>query len=151
MVDKLIDMIHISLENYSSSSSTRKKSNAVKQAEKAGVQKFIEISDAWVGILERSMLRQISGLFLSCTQFKELDNEKPEAGEIMLRYWFIRGKMAQCKNEVDKAFEWYTRCEKILDQQLSKDTAIDLKWYMIIDTYIIINDGRADLLTCEHI
>ena len=55
MVDKLINMIHISLENYSSSSSGRKKSNAVKQAEKAGVQKFTEISDAWVGILERSM------------------------------------------------------------------------------------------------
>ena len=69
----------------------------------------------------------------------------------MLRYWFIRGKMAQCKNEVDKAFEWYTRCEKILDQQLPKDTAIDLKWYTIIDTYMILNDGSAYILTCEHI
>ncbi|KAG2223646.1 hypothetical protein INT45_010005 [Circinella minor] len=127
MVDKLINMIHISLENYSSSSSTRKKSNAVKHAEKAAVQKFIGVSDAWVGILERSMLRQISGLFLSSTQFEELDNEQANTGEIMLRYWFIRGKVAQCKNEVDKAFEWYTRCEKILDQQLAKNITIDLK------------------------
>ncbi|KAI9274845.1 hypothetical protein BDA99DRAFT_498736 [Phascolomyces articulosus] len=127
MIDKLINMIHTSLENYSSSSSTRKKSNAVKQTEKAAIRKSIELSDAWIEILERSILRHLSGFYLSKPPPHQDNNEQLEADKILLRYWFIRGKMAQCKDELDMAFEWYTRCEKVLDEKVPKDTVIDLR------------------------
>ncbi|CAO3617860.1 unnamed protein product [Cunninghamella blakesleeana] len=34
---------------------------------------------------------------------------------IILRYWLLKGKLAQCNDNIDGAYDWYRKCESLLD------------------------------------
>ncbi|KAI9470445.1 hypothetical protein BDB00DRAFT_251414 [Zychaea mexicana] len=124
MVDKLIHMILATLENQLS---PRKKSSAVKQAEKVAIQHLTEVCETWIKMLERAMMRELASIFISSPQLQYQDNKLPNVNEVMVRYRYIQGKMAQCRDDVEKAFDWYKCCEELLKTKLPQNTTFNLK------------------------
>ncbi|KAI8145939.1 hypothetical protein BJV82DRAFT_29849 [Fennellomyces sp. T-0311] len=127
MMDRLIKMILTSMENFPVNPLLRKKPSAAKQAEKVAIRHFTNICNAWIGILERTMMKELTNFFLTNSVLIADDAQALSANKTVLRYWFIRGKMAQCNDEVEKAFDWYKRCEDILRSKLPDDISLDLR------------------------
>ncbi|KAG0178423.1 Histone transcription regulator 3 [Apophysomyces sp. BC1021] len=57
------------------------------------------------------------GEFKSCAMDQKDDpTQNHKRRNMLLRYWLLRGKMAQCNENIQDAYEWYMRCGQALKE-----------------------------------
>lgn len=88
----------------------------------------------WINLLESIIFSTSLNVF-----FKKVHEKSTEEADLYslkkigteLRYWIIKGKFAQCNNDIEKAYSWYVRCKNILKSSIdvAKPISINIKRY----------------------
>lgn len=89
----------------------------------------------WINLLESIIFStSLKVLFLKIHEddIDEADLFSLKKVETELRYWIIKGKFAQCNNDIEQAYSWYVKCKHLLQSSAdvaSKQISIDIKRY----------------------
>lgn len=98
---------------------------------------LIEQSTYWVGLVEQNLYTLSLVSFYSniskCTanddQSHTLTNDDYN---IQLRYYVLRGKLAQCNNDIEEAYAWFSNCKSLFKTIKSGNVTIDVHRYSIL-------------------
>lgn len=98
---------------------------------------LLEQCQYWINLLESIIFS--SSLNVLFTEICQGESEKEDLFsltkiEMELRYWIIKGKFAQCNNDIEKAYSWYVKCKELLQSSAnvtSKPISIDIKRYKL--------------------
>lgn len=115
----------------SSGSSRKSAFTASKAKQESTINDVRDYCDLWIGLFERIVLQQAVTLSLTSSASPTITGGKESPPDILLlRYWFVKGKMAQCNDSVQQAFSWYERCANHLKELENRSGAltIDINW-----------------------
>lgn len=101
-------------------------------------------SQYWISLLERIMFSStLNEVFFQITQDESNDSDQLNLDRctIQLRYWSLKGKLAQCDDDIERAYSWYIKSKTLLSSSTNlfrKDISVDIKRYGYINvcTYI---------------
>lgn len=90
----------------------------------------------WMKLLERLMFSfSLQDLFTEIQLFQRGNNEGMDTGKtkemvmdqcyVKLRYWILKGKLAQCNDNIEEAYAWYDKCKSVLEAY--NNISIDIK------------------------
>ncbi|KAF7726581.1 Histone transcription regulator 3 [Apophysomyces ossiformis] len=121
LMDKAIKTIIVSeskLEHKPHTSSKKRSTSQSKQLKEPDlIAADIELCQSWIALFERVMAyRAIDEFKTASVDAKQDKAEIQRNKHMLLRYWHLRGKMAQCNEDIQDAYEWYTRCEQALKE-----------------------------------
>lgn len=130
-IDRLVRTIMVATHETSphvgfSTNYKKKMSNLLsKQSKVKQIENLMEATKVWVNLLERT-------LFSLSTQWiqSNVKTETPEENtilsddeqKVLLRYWLIQGKLAQCQDDIQSAYDFYEKCKKLLKANASLTT-----------------------------
>lgn len=116
-----------------SSSHGRKRisTSLTKSSKLKAIESLIEQCQYWINLLERVMFGSYLDIFISELSEKKME-EPITLGQCKskLRYLVLKGKLAQCTDDIEGSYSWYTKCRELLEasNQLFKEPiTIDLK------------------------
>lgn len=76
----------------------------------------------WISLLESIIFSSSLNVLLSKIHkdnSEEFDMFSLKKVEMELRYWIVKGKFAQCKNDIENAYSWYIKCKALLQSSTS--------------------------------
>lgn len=94
----------------------------------------------WISLLERIIFSStLNENFFHIRQDENVDSDQLNLDRctIQLRYWSLKGKLAQCDNDIENAYSWYIRSKDLLLSSTNlfrKDISINIKRYVYIYT-----------------
>jgi hypothetical protein len=109
----------------------RVSTSLVKSSKLKVIDALVEQCQYWLGLLERIMFTSSLNTFFSDVNGSQepvaisLDNYK-----LQLRYWVLKGKLAQCTDDIENSYSWYTKCQTLLkfsNKELHQGISINLK------------------------
>lgn len=127
LMDKLIQAILSFVE----ATTSKRKSATAKQSLETPIREYTRLCNAWIGIFERLVMENLlDSLSLASTLDDDISSLSQDHEEIMLRYWFLKGKLGQCEEDVEQACNWYQRCKEFLSRDSTQSSTIHLNRYM---------------------
>jgi hypothetical protein len=141
-LDQAIHMIQserMAVENALVTTSRRKGGGALavakglrlqSEANSSSIKEMLELSQQWAHVFEHLVIWKPASLALH----SETPNVSGlDAGdiELVLRYWWLRGKSCQVQEEAKLAISWFQRCLKVYQSSAAGHTGsftIDLNW-----------------------
>ncbi|KAI7905962.1 uncharacterized protein BX663DRAFT_483630 [Cokeromyces recurvatus] len=142
-IDRLIRSTMSSIEEtglHPSNNSNRKKvsTSLAKQSKLQVIKNLIEYSSFWIGLVEQSILSSsILSSLNNASNYISLDRGvvtqeyiSTEDYEVQLRFYSLKAKLAQCRNNVEEAYAWYSECKSVLKQinlKSSQDIRFNLR------------------------
>lgn len=127
LMDKLIDAILSFVE----ATTSKRKSATAKQSLETPIREYTRLCNSWIGIFERLVMENLlDSLSLASNLENDINTLSDNHEEIMLRYWFLKGKLGQCEEDVEQACNWYQRCKEFLSNDSTRSSAIHLNWYV---------------------
>ena len=127
LVDKLIESILSFIETTTS----KRKSATAKQSLETRIREYTRLCNSWIGIFERLVMENLlDSLSLTSTMDDDNSTLSNDHEEIMLRYWFLKGKLGQCEEDVEQACNWYQRCKEFLSNDSTQSSTIYINWYV---------------------
>lgn len=115
--------------------------SSVKISKAKMTESLLAQSRYWISLLERIMFSStLNEIFLQITQDESNDSDQLNLDRctIQLRYWSLKGKLAQCDDAIESAYSWYIKSKTLLSSSSSlsrKDISIDIKRYGYIYIY----------------
>ncbi|KAI7893343.1 uncharacterized protein EV154DRAFT_501727 [Mucor mucedo] len=102
----------------------------------------------WINLLESIIFSTSLNVF-----FKKVHEKSTEEADLYslkkigteLRYWIIKGKFAQCNNDIEKAYSWYVRCKNILKSSIDVAKPISINIKSMYDSTIDLASVDAKL------
>lgn len=109
-----------------STSYKKKMSNLLsKQSKVKQIENLMEATKVWVDLLER-ILFNLSIQWIQSNVKTETPEENTilsdDEQKVLLRYWLIRGKLAQCQDDIQSAYDFYEKCKRLLKANTSLTT-----------------------------
>ncbi|KAI9260891.1 hypothetical protein EDC94DRAFT_610142 [Helicostylum pulchrum] len=107
--------------------------SSVKISKAKMTESLLAQSRYWISLLERIMFSStLNEIFLQITQDESNDSDQLNLDRctIQLRYWSLKGKLAQCDDAIESAYSWYIKSKTLLSSSSSlprKDISIDIK------------------------
>ncbi|KAI7879176.1 hypothetical protein K492DRAFT_208427 [Lichtheimia hyalospora FSU 10163] len=123
LVDKLIN----SILSFIEATTSKRKSATAKQSLETPIREYTRLCNSWIGIFERLVMENLlDALSLASTMDGDNNTLSNDHEEIMLRYWFLKGKLGQCEEDVEQACNWYQRCKEFLSNNSTQSSTIYL-------------------------
>lgn len=125
------------------SSKRRVSMTTVKTSKINTTETLMEQCQYWVDLLERIVFSSSLNSFFFEFRPEESNSLKPMSFDhciFQLRYWSLKGKLAQCDNDIGRAYSWYIKIEKLLESSASRfeeKITINIKRYELKYTHII--------------
>lgn len=130
------------------SSTTKRKGGALavakdlrllSEANSTSIKEMLELSQQWAHVFERLVIWKPASQALHSEPLNvtALDSWNTE---MVLRYWWLRGKTCQVQEEAKEAIAWFQRCLKVC-QFVSSDgenIAIHINWYRGLNILITL-------------
>lgn len=107
-----------------SSTNLSTKSRLASDKRKKIMQRESQLCMVWIGYLERLY---IMNMILSFNPYSSVSIPESQKN-FLLRYWSLKGKIAQCNNNIEDAYEWYKKCDSLLDSDDMNLIEINLYW-----------------------
>ncbi|KAI9478245.1 MAG: hypothetical protein EXX96DRAFT_570148 [Benjaminiella poitrasii] len=141
-IDLLIRNTISSIEEtglHPSNNSNRKKvsTSLAKQTKLQTIKNLIEQSAFWIGLVEQNILSlSMTSLVANISNHASSEENTREKCismddcEIQLRFYSLKGKLAQCKNNIEDAYTWYSKCKSVLERMnnyFSQEIEINLR------------------------
>jgi hypothetical protein len=116
----------------STSNKRRVSTSFIKQSKLKMIEHLVELATYWIDAVEQNLYSLSLVSFYSninkCTainyQSGTLTNEEYS---IQLRYYVLKGKLAQCNNDIEEAYSWFTNCKSLFESIKSETMSIDVK------------------------
>ncbi|CEI91811.1 hypothetical protein RMCBS344292_06089 [Rhizopus microsporus] len=153
-IDRLVRTIMVATHETSphvgfSTSYKKKMSNLLsKQSKVKQIENLMEATKVWVDLLER-ILFNLSIQWIQSNVKTETPEENTilsdDEQKVLLRYWLIRGKLAQCQDDIQSAYDFYEKCKRLLKANTSL-TTMNIK--SMYDSFIDLNsiENKLSLL-----
>ncbi|KAI8366707.1 uncharacterized protein BYT42DRAFT_587609 [Radiomyces spectabilis] len=126
LVDRLITTI-INTSAAEATESTKRRSTASAKQSEASIKQLSDLCQAWIGLFERCVMKEAMDIAVTYVDIQQLDRVDWIDKELLLRYWFVKGKMAQCDEDVEAAFSWYESCETLFSTPEMQNISILLQ------------------------
>lgn len=110
-----------------------------KQAKLRSLDSLIEQAGFWSSLVEQSLYTTSMDLFLTRT-----DTATDDLYRIQLRYCALKGKLAQCSNDIESAYAWYDKCRQLLSEKPTVEIDVGSMYDSFITTASI--DKKLELL-----
>ncbi|KAL9554649.1 hypothetical protein MBANPS3_002732 [Mucor bainieri] len=121
----------------SSSSSHQKKRvsmSLAKQAKLRSLDSLVEQAGFWISLVEQRIYAASMDLFATTTAD---NNNDGLLYRIQLRYCVLKGKLAQCSNDIESAYAWYDKCRQLLAENKDKAaTQVEIDVGSMYDAFI---------------
>ncbi|KAG1115147.1 hypothetical protein G6F42_014009 [Rhizopus arrhizus] len=131
LIDRLIRNTITTLEEMPlttpSTSKKRMSMSLAKQAKLKSLDSLIEQSAFWINLVEQNIFSASMDLFSVHTTALTDDIYR-----IQLRYCVLKGKLSQCRNDIESAYAWYDRCRQLL----TENTAVEIDIGSMYDSFI---------------
>lgn len=85
----------------------------------------------WVNLVGQGLVQGSVNAFGPSSLTDHMDGAVDQTNSkrmILLRYWLLKGKLAQCENDVDVAVGWYKKCERLLGNTENGELDSTLPW-----------------------
>ncbi|GAN06215.1 hypothetical protein MAM1_0115c05695 [Mucor ambiguus] len=143
LIDRLIRNTITTLEEMPlTTPSTHKKrmsTSLAKQAKLKSLDSLIEQAGFWSSLVEQSVYATSMDLFSTRT-----DTATDDINHIQLRYCVLKGKLAQCSNDIESAYAWYDKCRQLLAEKAT----VEIDTGSMYDSFInkVSIDKKLELL-----
>lgn len=116
-----------------SGSHSRKKTSSlsIKSSKLKAIEGLIEQCQYWINLLERFMFESSLDIFFFGPSESKIEEPKTlDECKLRSRYLVIKGKFAQCTDDIKGSYSWYNECRELLEssnQYFKEPISIDLK------------------------
>ncbi|KAI8096895.1 uncharacterized protein BX664DRAFT_68541 [Halteromyces radiatus] len=118
LTDRLINSIRTEQANTVTGTSLSSKQRMLTEKHAKMTKHHKELCNLWMTIVDRTLIKDsmdsFEPSFLTQTKSKDMmmtNNRK----KLLSRYWWLKGKLAQCDNNVVDAIQWYQKCELLFE------------------------------------
>ncbi|KAI8333838.1 hypothetical protein BC941DRAFT_106385 [Chlamydoabsidia padenii] len=115
LVDRLIDSIRTEQTSLNGPMLSSKQRSLVDKQNKL-IKHYREGCSMWIDLVDQVFVQGAIDSFgpssLTNGDIK-MDQAIINKKKLLLRFWLLKGKMAQCENDVDTAVAWYKKCERL--------------------------------------
>lgn len=131
LVDRLISAIRTEQSSPSGPSLSSKQRSLMERQNKV-IKQNQERCNFWVDLIGNSFIYDTMNSFGPCI-LADGDNTSEsdqwiKKKKLLLRYWLLKGKLALCENDVDKAGNWYKKCERLFKNTNNGNLDMTLGW-----------------------
>jgi hypothetical protein len=140
-LDQAIHMVlseRLAVENALSSTSKRKGGGALavakdlrlrNEANSTSIKEMLELSQQWAHVFERLIIRKPASQALHSETINVATFDSWNS-EMVLRYWWLRGKSCQIQEEAKEAITWFQRCLKVCQSVIpeAENISIHVNW-----------------------
>lgn len=124
----------------------RVSTSTVKTSKAKVTEDLMAQSQYWISLLERIMFSSsLNEFFFHIRQDESSSSNKLYFDQctIQLRYWLLKGKLAQCDDDIERAYSWYVKSKTLLISSASlfqEEISINIKRY----TYNVIDEYKVN-------
>ncbi|CAO3593379.1 unnamed protein product [Absidia cylindrospora] len=113
LVDRLISAIRTEQSTASGPTLSSKQRTLVEKQNKL-IKQYQERCKFWVDLIGSSVTQDAMNSFSPSFLTDNVD-QRIKKKKLLLRYWLLKGKLVLCENDVDKAMDWYKKCERLFE------------------------------------
>jgi hypothetical protein len=126
----MVTLEETGLHPNNASNKRRVSTSFAKQSKLKMIEHLIELATYWIGVVEQNLYSLSLVWFSSNISKCAASNDRPatlsnDEQNIQLRYYVLKGKLAQCNNNIEEAYSWFGNCKPLFEE--SKTMSIDVK------------------------
>ncbi|ORZ15034.1 hypothetical protein BCR42DRAFT_353065 [Absidia repens] len=113
LVDRLISAIRTEQSTSAGPTLSSKQRTLVEKQNKL-IKQYQERCKFWIDLIGNSVTQDAMNSFSPSFLTDNVD-QRIKKKKLFLRYWLLKGKLVLCENDVDKAMDWYKKCERLFE------------------------------------